>query len=249
MYILLERMKTHGFTGLVDTRLWTTILSVSICIQWVLLYVQKISIKSAARLGLNLKLEGASSMKQVMINKETIEALKPCKDRFNNYLHHYGDKSFTLDEFIALENITYSDKVWVLSRVANNDTKVVWAIDSALRAQEYVIATNDYANAATDAAYDAADNAADYAADYAADIITYYAADIITYYAADNAADNAADIITYYAANAADNTAYAAYYAADAANASDATLSAARHESLEILVYLIKTEGETYENV
>ena len=48
------------------------------------------------------------------INEEFIASLNPCSDRHENYLEHYPEKEFTLEEFILLDKITYSDKKWVI---------------------------------------------------------------------------------------------------------------------------------------
>jgi hypothetical protein len=44
------------------------------------------------------------------INKQVIAALNPCADRFNNYVINNQDKDFTVQDFLGLDNITYSDK-------------------------------------------------------------------------------------------------------------------------------------------
>src|ERR1700756_4162776 len=63
------------------------------------------------------------------INKKAIEALKPCSDRFNNYLEHYGYKSFTVAQFMGLKNITQSDKMWVCFRLMPKDNIRLAAAD------------------------------------------------------------------------------------------------------------------------
>ena len=62
------------------------------------------------------------------LNKEVIKALKPCKDRFDNYLNHYKDFDSNLEEFILLENITYKDKVWVVTKLFTRDQNVKWSL-------------------------------------------------------------------------------------------------------------------------
>jgi hypothetical protein len=61
------------------------------------------------------------------INKDIIEKLKPCKERYNNYLKHYSDFDGDLSEFIKLENITYYDKVWVFVKLTTKEQNVKWA--------------------------------------------------------------------------------------------------------------------------
>lgn len=62
------------------------------------------------------------------INTEIIRSLNPCADRFQNYLSHYKDFDGTLEDFIVLEKISYSDKVWVVVRLFNERQRVKWAI-------------------------------------------------------------------------------------------------------------------------
>jgi len=68
------------------------------------------------------------------INSKTIKAMRPCTDRFENYLKFYGKKTFTIDQFCELENITTQDKFWVLLRMLDKFNVEVFAIDCALRA-------------------------------------------------------------------------------------------------------------------
>lgn len=131
---------------------------------------------------------------KITINKELIKSLKPCADRYENYLRFYSDFSGTLEEFLFLPEISHQDKLWVSLRLLPRELVEVFAIDCAVSA----------ANKAYYAANTA--NAADYAADYSANNAANNAA-----YAATSA--NAAD-----AANAAYSAAaYAAYYAAERA--------------------------------
>ena len=66
--------------------------------------------------------------KMLKINKEIIEKLNPCKDRFDNFKAQYPDFSGNLQEFLELENITYSDKVWVVTRLFTKEQNVLWSI-------------------------------------------------------------------------------------------------------------------------
>jgi hypothetical protein len=156
-----------------------------------------------------------------MINRELIATLSPCRDRFDNYIKHYGDRNFTKRQFMGLRNITHEDKLWVAFRLMPKENLRLAAADIA----ELVLpiyekaypndnrprkaieaARNGDRDAARDAAYAARDAA--YAA-YAARDAAYAAA-----YAAYAARDAA------YAAYAARDAAYAAAYAAYAAYAS-----------------------------
>ena len=91
-------------------------------------------------------------MKKLKINTDVIKALNPCKDRFDNWLAHYGSKNCTLRQFLALDQITHRDKLWVILRLVDNDTKTVFALDCVFSAAAYA--------AADAAAYAAADAAA-----------------------------------------------------------------------------------------
>jgi hypothetical protein len=164
------------------------------------------------------------------ISVKTIAKLNPCKDRFNNYLKHYSDKTFTPKQFMGLRNISHNDKIWVGVRLMDkkllrfaaadiaelvlpifeqqhpNDNRPRLAILAA-RAKILDIKACKEAAADTANAADAADTAnAAYVADAAdAALAAYYAA-LAAYYAA-----LAAINVTY--------VAYAAYYAAWPANA------------------------------
>ncbi len=154
---------------------------------------------------------------KLTINTKLIETLKPCKDRLDNWLVNYNVEDYSLREFLALPEITHSDKLWVILRLIDDDTRVVFALDCAFAAYDYA---DDYAD--------------DYAADYAANA---------AYYAATSAASNA-DAAAY-AANAAYYAAYATYAYAAANAAYCAAAAASKQEQnrqLEALIYLI--EGE-----
>lgn len=69
----------------------------------------------------------------VRVNKEIIKSLKPCADRYENYLKYYNDFDGQLEEFLDLENITYQDKIWVAVRLMPRFLAEVFAIDCAVR--------------------------------------------------------------------------------------------------------------------
>lgn len=178
------------------------------------------------------------------INTAIIRGLNPCDSRFNNYLSHYKDFDGTLEEFLALDNITYSDKVWVFVKIANKSQLSRWShlcAESVLhifetkypndnRPRQALDATLKYINEPTDAnlvnlikhrnaAYATyATNDAAYAAGYAV---------------AANAAAAAND------ANAAAAAAYAAYETA----ASNAAYAAAGKEYQQDLNLLFMIEA------
>ena len=109
---------------------------------------------------------------KLKIDTKTIQTLNPCKDRFDNWLEHYDNKTYTVKQFFALDNITHSDKLWVVLRLVSNETKVIFALDCAFdAAAAYAYAADAYADAdaadADAAAYVAAAAAAYVAAAYA----------------------------------------------------------------------------------
>ena len=67
----------------------------------------------------------------MIINKNKIQALSPCSDRFNNYVDHYGDKEFTIAKFMELKNITHADKLWVAFRLLPKAAAIAAAADMA----------------------------------------------------------------------------------------------------------------------
>ncbi len=182
-----------------------------------------------------------------MINKTVISELKPCKDRFDNYIKHYGRKEHTRAQFMGLRNITQSDKMWVSFRLMSRDNILLAATDIAesvlhIYENKYpgdsrprrAIEAARIGNANADA-YAAAANAA-YAADAAATNAANAAyAAYAAYAAAANAAAAAAAAADAYAAAA--NAAYAAYAAAAAAaDATNATNAAADRDKQEKLI-------------
>ena len=164
------------------------------------------------------------------IDSKIIAALKPCKDRFDNYVDNYGDTTFSLEDFILLDKITYDDKVWVVTRLFSREQNAKWSLlcassilsifeskypddkrpRKALEAAELYLrhpteenrkAAKDAADTAADAAiYSAAD--ADYSAAYFAASDAAYAA----YSAAKAAANSAAAVDAAYSANTATAT-------------------------------------------
>ncbi len=71
---------------------------------------------------------------EITINKEIIKSLKPCADRYENYLKHYPDFEGCLEEFLDLEHISHTDKIWVSVRVMPRFWVECFAIDCALSA-------------------------------------------------------------------------------------------------------------------
>jgi hypothetical protein len=187
--------------------------------------------------------------KSIVVSQSTIRNLYPCQSRLDNYIGHYGNKKFTIKQFLALKKITVKDKLWVAFHsmpkaslkacaieIAKsvlhiyearypNDMRPRRALENPTLANRHAAAYAAYADAAAAdaAAYAAADAAADAAA-YAA----YAAADAAAYAAYAAAADaDAAAADAYAAYAAADAAAYAAYAAAADADAAAADAYAA----------------------
>jgi len=85
-----------------------------------------------------------------MITTEKIKNLKPCANRLKNYLNYYENKTFTYQEFISLDEISFEDKVWVLLRLMNLKDLVSLSQDTTQNAVQCV------QNADQDAYQDAA---------------------------------------------------------------------------------------------
>ncbi len=83
----------------------------------------------------------------------TIKALNPCQDRLDNWLSNYGHtRHLTLREFLSLTEITHEDKLWVVLKLVDNDTKVIFALDCAFAAYDYAANVTYAADAAAYAA-------------------------------------------------------------------------------------------------
>lgn len=64
----------------------------------------------------------------MLITVDLIKSKNPCKSRFDNFLNHYPNFEGDLVTFLSLENITYSDKVWVACRILSKNQLVKWSI-------------------------------------------------------------------------------------------------------------------------
>ena len=135
----------------------------------------------------------------MLITKEYLKSLNPCKNRFDHYLTCYSNWQGTLEEFLDLSELTHADKKWVFVRSIEKDRLRLVAADFAervLHIYESKYPNDDRPRKAIEAARKGATaTAAHAAADVAA-----YAADAAAYAA--NAAAYAADAAAY-AANAA----------------------------------------------
>jgi hypothetical protein len=182
-----------------------------------------------------------------IINKDVIKALSPCESGYKNYLIYYENFNGSLEEFLLLENIPYSDKVWLIRKICVRDELVLWScrcVESVLhlyekkyphdfrprKCIEVILAERsiEEIKEARDTAFAATADAAAYAAD-AADAAAAVAT--AAAYSAYTAAYAAASAAAYSAASAASAAAYSAYTAAyadaDAAAASAAATAAA----------------------
>ncbi len=106
-------------------------------------------------------------LRMIIVNAAIIEDMRPCADRFNNYVKNYGEKAFTIIEFLELDKITALDKQWVIRGLSEitQDFWVAYALDSAFRVDYLNVENGSYATTAAYAAADAA--AAAYSAAYA----------------------------------------------------------------------------------
>lgn len=71
----------------------------------------------------------------ILINREIIAKLNPLQNRFDSYISHYGDKSFTKQQFMGLKHINHEDRVWVALRfMSGNNLR-----SAAAEIAEYVL--------------------------------------------------------------------------------------------------------------
>ena len=63
----------------------------------------------------------------ININKEILKNLKPCADRWKNYLDHYETFSGSFAEFLFLDKITIADKIFVIKKIVPTKYLVKWA--------------------------------------------------------------------------------------------------------------------------
>jgi len=62
------------------------------------------------------------------INKEFLKNLKPCTDRYKNFLEHNCSFDGGFSDFLDLDTISYGDKMWVAERIIKRNQAVKWAI-------------------------------------------------------------------------------------------------------------------------
>jgi len=99
---------------------------------------------------------------EIRVNTKIISKLNPCKDRLDNWKQHYSDFDSDIVKFLKLDQITFSDKLWVALKLVPRVLIEVFAFDCAVRADS--LGTSVYAaKAATAAAvYTAAAPSSDY---------------------------------------------------------------------------------------
>jgi len=64
----------------------------------------------------------------MQINKEFLRSLYPCVDRYKHFLKHNINFNGSFSQFLDLDTISYSDKVWVAGEVLNRNQSINWAI-------------------------------------------------------------------------------------------------------------------------
>lgn len=175
----------------------------------------------------------------MIITTSKIKALEPCEDSFNNFTKHYPDYNSDLINFLNLEDITYSDKVWVFVRLATHVQKVRWSIlcaESVLQNFESMCPNDDRPRKAIEAAEAVAINPSEEnrQAAYSAANAAYSAAN-----SAYSAAYSAAHSATYSTANAAANAVYSAFSAA-----ADSAAAEKAQEELNLL-FMVEACRET----
>jgi len=64
----------------------------------------------------------------MQINKEFLKSLKPCANRYENFLKHNASFDGSFSDFLDLTNLDYNDKIWVAVRVLTKNKRVKWAM-------------------------------------------------------------------------------------------------------------------------
>lgn len=187
----------------------------------------------------------------ITINTKKLKELKPCTERFKNWLENYSEFNGTFVEFLNLPEISYNDKIWVSKKILARDILEQWAIlcaesvlhifenrhpnDKRLReCLEYLKSGERDKEKILEHIRNC------YAAVYAADAA---AADAAVYAAYAAAADTAYAVVVYAAAAA--HAAHAANAANDVDDVDDAANAARQKQqskNLEFLKSLLKEE-------
>ena len=65
------------------------------------------------------------------IDKDFLVGLRPCSERWSNFVKNYHTFSGSMQEFLALDKISYSDKAWVVRKTIPRKVLVLWAAKCA----------------------------------------------------------------------------------------------------------------------
>ena len=65
------------------------------------------------------------------ITEEYIRTFNPCDLGINNYVKHYSDFNGTMSDFLALDHISYSDKIWLAVKVIDYKILQQWSVECA----------------------------------------------------------------------------------------------------------------------
>lgn len=65
----------------------------------------------------------------MIINTKLIKNLKPCKDRFKNWIKYYKNWEGDFELFLDLEKINYKDKLWVIIRLLPRKINKIIALE------------------------------------------------------------------------------------------------------------------------
>ena len=67
----------------------------------------------------------------MQITHDIIKALNPCSNRFENFTLNYPNFIGDAANFLGLENITYEDKIWVMTRLLTKKENAKWGVKCA----------------------------------------------------------------------------------------------------------------------
>ncbi len=65
------------------------------------------------------------------ITIDKIKSLNPCEEGIDNFESKYPNFKGTLETILCLNDISYSDKIWLATRVLDKMTLVQWSLDCA----------------------------------------------------------------------------------------------------------------------
>ena len=67
----------------------------------------------------------------MQITHDIIKALKPCANRYQNFVEHHPNFIGSSAEFLSLDKITYEDKVWAMTRLITQNQNILWGVKCA----------------------------------------------------------------------------------------------------------------------